>query len=917
MGKALVKPVKNPSAAGRSSSAAAPALLERQAGPLRSYLAHLLAGDAARAGGLVQEVMAEADPEELEGNPAVWLFARGRRRVFGTGQRNDPLATGGASGAGDAVDDEPVAEGEDPQVIVHRMLERLTPKQQEVLRLKFQFGFGLDEMAQILGLTNSGAGSLLHHAVQRVGQALGGNEGERSLLGRNPRMTAYALDEMDDAEREGFEASNPNGKALVKESELIRDWCVQIGRAVESGAPLPRRRRRRRGAWWSAKRAGVLLAAVAAAGVALFFWRRESVGDASRPTGLTAAPAELRAGASVEPSASSQGGAVADRRSGNGGAGGGLGFEHIVGVDRNRRPYARGNGTAAGAGGGGEGSDSGPAFSGYSGEGAGPAGGADGRVGPPPGDPGGGDPATARGSSSDTGDEGRSDARFAAGGEVAAADDKAGEVSFRSSSNGSRRPGPIARTVSRTSSKPGGSTAGGSADAAGPGSAATAEVAPEPAMDSAASPGLAGLRRQLAAKRWPQPEDVEMSELMERVPPAEPLPETSEALVAERELTASPWDPAKRLLRVAVRGRDAPVPVRGRANLVFAIDVSGSMIGPNRLPLVQEGIRRLVDRLQPDDQVAVVTYAERAELLLPVTPAARAAEVRRSLAGLAAAGMTDGSEGLRLAYEVARSKWIEGGLNVVVLCTDGNFNLGTTDERALAGMVAAESQRGAHLSVFGFGRNDRNDLRLELLATQGGGRSCYVNTREEAERLLVQQIDGLFAPVAADLWMEVEFDPALVAEARRLDHDDEGDGRGTVGLAAPSLLPGGSLAMIFEIKPTAEAASREGDWAQIRVAYGVPGFAGRKRSEQAVAGVASEWGRMGADFRFAVALAEFGRILRGEPVQGRADLDRLSTWVDGHLPDDAGGYRSELSHLLEQAKVAADPAGQLAGLGAK
>lgn len=410
--------------------------------------------------------------------------------------------------------------------------------------------------------------------------------------------------------------------------------------------------------------------------------------------------------------------------------------------------------------------------------------------------------------------------------------------------------------------------------------------------------------RDLAKKKWPKPSEVRVAEMLKQAPLDETVSDlpADEPLAARVEMARSPWKPEKLLVRVAIKAKQSPVPARPPANLVFAIDVSQSMAGPNRLPLVQEGIRLLAQRLRPEDRVAVVTYAARAKEVLPGIPlGGNALELRQCLGQLEAAGQTNGYEGLQLAYAAARRERVEGGLNVVVLCTDGNFNLGETNEQILAGIAAQAAAEGIKLTVFGFGRSDRNDLRLELLAAKGGGRSCYVNTREEAERLLATQIDGLFEATAEEVALTVKFNPERVEAARRID----GGTDAATSAAVAELLPGRSLAALYEVslKPRREDAAD--NLAQLGVSYRLPGLPFRHAKSFPVESAVQEWTDTDPGFRFAAAGAELGRILQGEQAQAGSDLDRLEDWVQRHLPEDDGGYRSELLSNLAAARLAA------------
>jgi Ca-activated chloride channel family protein len=375
-------------------------------------------------------------------------------------------------------------------------------------------------------------------------------------------------------------------------------------------------------------------------------------------------------------------------------------------------------------------------------------------------------------------------------------------------------------------------------------------------------------------------------------------------LTARVEMAPSPWKPDKLLVRVTVKAKPVAPPARPPASVVFAIDVSQSMAGPNRLPLVEEGIRLLAERLRPEDRVSVVTYAASAKEMLPSAPlGAKALELRNCLAELEAGGQTNGDEGLRLAYAVARRARVAVGPNVVVLCTDGNFNLGETDEQVLAAQAQQAAAEGIKLSVFGFGRSDRNDLRLELLATKGGGRSCYVNTREDAEQLLAGQIDGLLTPVAHQVSLRVTFDTTQVDAVARLGGiaDDAASQR------VESLLPGRSLSALYEITPVSGRATAPdlGEW---ETSYRRAGAANPERLTARLDRMSAEWTNTSADFRFATAWAELARNLKSGRGAGAGDLDRLEAWVQRVLPDDTGGYRTE---LLENITAARGPAGQV------
>ena len=864
-------------------------MLERHQAGLRTYLAGLQGAEAARVEIVMQEIMREAPAQmKFEEDPAVWMFAEGRRRVSSGGQRGDVLVADAADGARE---DEVLA-GEDPRIATHRAFARLTNKQQEVLRLKFQFGFNLEELARITGVNKTAAGGLLHFAVERICQAVGASLSLGMDQRVDVRLTAYALDEMEPADKQAFAESVPDGKALLESSDAIRKAGQQLTSVLESGAPLPQRRRRRKGgAGW--KSPAVLLgggAIVVAAALGWYFWTRSGeTADAAEDTSamhgdyagsMRARPDETTNGSGqVGDSSSSASHTRTDRPPRPGEA------------DWERKPFGRGNGKGPGAGAGASagapaaqpGGETGPASTAGGSRSRGAASGPTSNVAPA---------AEARGES------GKTDAAEpAAPAEAAVQDEATPPLDPASAPDDSPPASSTARPAAGHELKPAKPDLG-KKPAPEPGSGkAASQVAPvaPPAL------GVAEMRRQLAKRQWPKPAEVRLAEMVKQAPPDAAPEQAPEApLAAQLEIAPSPWKPDKQIVRVTLKAKAARPPSRPRANLVFAIDVSRSMAGTNRLPLVQEGIRLLADRLRPEDRVAVVTYATKAVEALPANPLGeKGLELRNCLSGLEAAGLTNGYEGLQLAYAAARKSRVETGLNAVILCTDGNFNLGETDDAVLAALVAQAAAEGIKLSVFGFGRSDRNDERLELLATKGGGRSCYVNTREEAERLLATQVDGLVEAAAHEVTLDVKFNPARVADAVRID----GAAKEASSAAVGELLPGRTVAALYEVslKPGGE---RAGELAELIAHYRRPGSSSPERMQAALEGGAGEWARAGAGFRFAAAWAEFGRILQGPAASADGELDRLEAWVQRVLPDDAGGYRQELLENVAMARQA-------------
>ncbi len=831
-------------------------MLERHGAALRAYLGTLPGADATKVEPAMREISRELEKAgELDDDPAVWLFAHARRQMLGAGQRGDVLL-GEAAGA---ADEEENNEGQDARVAVHRAFARLTAKQQEALRLRFQFGFNPEEMARITGLSLGGAEGLMEHALGRIVPAMPAAEGKAAVRITDPRIIGYALDEMGAAEKRAFVEAASGGKDLLETADAIRRAVRTLTEILQNGAPPPRRKRR-----GGVPVAWVILGVVALLTVAgAVWWFAQDRGMALQDSKLARSVAAQDGGAAGEAHTPENDGVATTSRVRKREARPGE-------ADWERKAFGRGSGQGAG----------------LTGEGGGVADSA-----------------------------GDSSSRENSGGGVAPRADLPGEPEPEVG----RRERDEAPAVLLPGGAGGaGAVAGGVPDkapTAGPGAwAGTTNVesrvvqAGEPTsvtlptsagMARAPEPGLKDLQRALARREWPAAQQVNPGALLQQAPPEWPAPGAQPVpLAVGMEMAPSPFTPGRQVVRVVVQAKPAPPPVRPPANLVLAIDVSDSMNTPNRLPLVQTGVWLLAERLRPDDRVAVVTYAATAREVRGSEPIGEGGrELRDVLAGLSAEGRTNGYEGLTLAYATAQAARSESGINAVILCTDGNFNLGETDEQALAALAGRFAAEGIKLSVFGFGRSDRNDLRLELLAQQGGGQSCYVNTAEEAERLLAGQIEGLLEPVAREVDWRVDFNPARVADVRPLGGQERG--------VASELLPGRNLTALYELTLRPGNGETSAALGRVRVNFLPAGERRPTLMQQTLVAPPHDWLQVSPGFRFAVAVTELGRIMQSGPAQARPALERLEEWVVANLPDDAGGYRRELRETLIVAREAA------------
>ena len=312
------------------------------------------------------------------------------------------------------------------------------------------------------------------------------------------------------------------------------------------------------------------------------------------------------------------------------------------------------------------------------------------------------------------------------------------------------------------------------------------------------------VRRFLRSGQMPPPGAVRLEELINYFSYDYPLPDGSAPFSSSLEVAACPWAPDHRLVRVALQGRRVPREERPPLNLVFLLDVSGSMNSQNKLPLVKESLGMLVDDLRADDRVAIVVYAGASGLVLDSTPGSRRGEIAAALGRLGAGGSTNGGEGLRLAYEVARRHRVDGGANRVILCTDGDFNVGTTNESELVSLVEQNAKTGVYLTVLGFGTGNLKDSLLEAISAKGDGTYGYIDSRHEARKVFVDHASGTLVPIAKDVKIQVEFNPLEVAsfrllgyENRKMAHQDFRDDKKDAG----EIGAGHTVTAFYEIVP--------------------------------------------------------------------------------------------------------------------
>jgi Ca-activated chloride channel family protein len=390
------------------------------------------------------------------------------------------------------------------------------------------------------------------------------------------------------------------------------------------------------------------------------------------------------------------------------------------------------------------------------------------------------------------------------------------------------------------------------------------------------------------------------------------------------DLAACPWTPQHQLLRVALKGKEISRDEVAGVNLVFLLDVSGSMNNSNKLPLVRSAMRMLVENLGPDDRVAMVVYAGASGLVLPSTPTRQADRILDAIDSLQAGGSTNGGEGIQLAYDVAEAEFVEGGINRVILCTDGDFNVGVTSQSQLISLIQTKAKSGVFLSVLGFGDGNYKDSTMEKLADKGNGNYAYIDSLLEARKVLVEQIGGTLATIAKDVKIQVDFNPSRVAAYRligyenrmlakedfRDDTKDAGEmGSGHTVTALYEIVPAGVESPAREAEPSkfVEVVPAEGvapeQVLHVSLRYKLP--ESEESSEFSFPLLHPENQSLpvaNVDLQFASSVAAFGMLLRSSKFSGDADWDWVIQTAEENRGADEQGLRAEFVGLCKTAK---------------
>ncbi|MEW4530935.1 VWA domain-containing protein [Maioricimonas sp. JC845] len=432
------------------------------------------------------------------------------------------------------------------------------------------------------------------------------------------------------------------------------------------------------------------------------------------------------------------------------------------------------------------------------------------------------------------------------------------------------------------------------------------------------------VRRYLNHGQLPPPGAVRIEELVNYFPYQYPAPEGDVPFAVNAEIAGCPWEPRHRLIRFGLKGKVIETDERPPSNLVFLLDVSGSMQSTNKLPLVKQALQLLLERLDENDTVSIAVYAGSSGLVLPPTPASRRHTILSAMERLRAGGSTNGGEGIQLAYNTAMTEFIEGGTNRVILCTDGDFNIGMTDQSQLVRMIEEKAKSGVFLSVLGFGMGNYKDSTMEKLADHGNGNYAYIDTFAEARKVLVEQLTGTLVTIAKDVKIQVEFNPAQVAAYRLIgyenrmlakeDFNDDTKDAGEIGAghtvtALYEIVPRGvespALANVDPLKYqqpaglSTEAMSSE--VLTLKLRYKEPDGQTSRKLEFPIRDSEAGFGQASRDFQFASAVAAFGMLLRQSEHKGVATYAAVEEWATPAIEDDGEGYRTEFLELIRTA----------------
>ncbi|MGI8640338.1 MAG: vWA domain-containing protein [Pyrinomonadaceae bacterium] len=433
----------------------------------------------------------------------------------------------------------------------------------------------------------------------------------------------------------------------------------------------------------------------------------------------------------------------------------------------------------------------------------------------------------------------------------------------------------------------------------------------------------ANVRRYLNDGSLPPKDAVRIEELINYFEYDYPQPVGNIPFSVNTEVATCAWNAKHKIVSIGLQGRKVSLDNVPPSNLVFLIDVSGSMNEPRRLPLLKDALRILVNQLASKDKVAIVVYAGSSGLVLPSTTAGNKGEILNALNNLSAGGSTNGGQGIQLAYNVAQENFIKNGNNRVILATDGDFNVGLSSDDELVRLIENKRQSGISLSVLGFGTGNTNDSMMEKLADKGNGNYAYIDSQEEALKSLGSQVAGTLYTIAKDVKIQVEFNPALVAGYRLIgyenrlladkDFNDDKKDAGEIGA-------GHSVTALYEIVPAGQKIENDGvddlkygkvepsdtrfsdELLTVKLRYKETNETESKLLTQGLSDKGNSIENASDNLKFASAAAEFGLILRDSRYKGNASFGNVSNLAESSLGNDLKNYRNDFLNLIGKAR---------------
>lgn len=436
----------------------------------------------------------------------------------------------------------------------------------------------------------------------------------------------------------------------------------------------------------------------------------------------------------------------------------------------------------------------------------------------------------------------------------------------------------------------------------------------------------ANVRRFLNQGQLPPKDAVRIEELINYFPYAKLTKKGEHPFGVDTEVAPAPWNPEHQLLRVRIQALDTKTTELPPSNLVFLVDVSGSMESPDKLPLVKNTLKMLVPKLRAQDRISLVVYAGRTQVELEPTPGNEHEKILAAIDKLVAAGSTAGESAMKLAYQMARRSYIPNGINRILMATDGDFNVGLSNIDQLKDMVAAERKTGISLTTLGFGQGNYNEHLMEQVADVGNGNYAYIDSADEGRKVLIEEMASTFNTVAADVKVQIEFNPAYIAEYRLIGYEnralneqdfnndkvDAGEiGAGKTVTAIYELTPVGKPTLIdphrYEKAADAKAAKnndKNNEFGFLRIRYKKPDTDKSILLEEPllITNNKTSLDQTSEDFRFAASVAGFGQLLKDSNYMNNYGFDQLIALAKSGEGADEGGYRAEFVRLMKTAK---------------